>query len=1020
MIKLLKSALGTGLIVSAVLAGSVDADAKSVVFAKDFQDENTFANDFRVTSYASDTSNTWMWGKYTTGSRNYYYAKCYSYSKTSYNDYLTLAQPVSLVAGHAYEIAFDAWCEDSEKVNSANIEVKYGKGSDETAYTRIIGVAPGYINKYNGATPSNYTWVFEVEQSGFYYLTFQANGMAGVGIDNIVLSDIGSAGTPSLPTDMMAMAMTGDMMNNSVHINYMLPTTSITGDMLSNISSTTIYRDGTPVMQFTDDLYPGGMVDWDDSMVPNGWIEYTATASYNGEEGPAASARVFVGTPTPLPVTGVNIASSAPGQFSLSWNAPSGSVEGMYIEPSQLSYRVHRVVADNPSLDAYFNVYSTEFSDYIESDSRIEIHYDITAVLNDRCESQAVSSATVKVGALSVPFSDSFTDFGTGSSEWSAITLVGSNYNWERVTSGSNPYCAPQDNDGAMMQYNSYNSQSGNSARLYTEPISAAQASNLVLSIWVYHGNTGYKNDYIEIELACDDSDWNPIPDSQIAQKATAAGWVEHLVPLQQYLQGCSYFRLGIKAVSDYGYRMYVDNVKLYNALAYDLSASNMDVADNHVAGNNAEVKVYVENKGADTVAADDYSVVLYLNDEEIDSCQGVDVDASSVASLTFTVPFNATHISDVNHKLKATVIYAADEDISNNSVSAEVAVAGSIYPRIAEIRVNQSESAIILDWDAPVDTEGYVPTNISENFATCSNTADGQLAGTDWTVIDADNQEASSSLYGFKAGTWNIFSTTSTSSYAPKSQDGGIFIAMISPRDAAADDWLISPALNSFESAMFNLTFSAACNISGSKLEVYYSTSDPTPQSFVKVKDVVLSVAYQGYGWYPYSVAIPGNAKYVAIRNTSVSEGYDARMICLDKVAVVSDMPVINGYHVYQNGRKHNEEPLTTTHYEIPFGTALRAAAGPLTYHVTALYDDGETALSEPVSAVISGVDAVENGAYGVKVVAGGVVTSAAAEVYSLDGHRVALCNEAANILLDAGIYIVRTEGKNIKVYVK
>lgn len=128
-------------------------------------------------------------------------------------------------------------------------------------------------------------------------------------------------------------------------------------------------------------------------------------------------------------------------------------------------------------------------------------------------------------------------------------------------------------------------------------------------------------------------------------------------------------------------------------------------------------------------------------------------------------------------------------------------------------------------------------------------------------------------------------------------------------------------------------------------------------------------------------------------------------------------------GYNVYRNGDKLNSETvtgLTFTDTEVP--------AGNHTYHVTALYNRGESRGSNPaeVSFAVS-LDNVEASGITVKGGEGEIAVTTAGNavnilVMTADGRTVAsaVAEGSLRIPAAAGIYLVATPAGAVKVAVK
>ena len=145
-----------------------------------------------------------------------------------------------------------------------------------------------------------------------------------------------------------------------------------------------------------------------------------------------------------------------------------------------------------------------------------------------------------------------------------------------------------------------------------------------------------------------------------------------------------------------------------------------------------------------------------------------------------------------------------------------------------------------------------------------------------------------------------------------------------------------------------------------------------------------------------------------------------------LDDVTYVpaSERPVelqLLGYNVYRDNVKVNDAVVTATSFVHPLGDSAEHI-----YHVTALYDKGESAPSNKVSTALGSVDEVE--AEGCTVSTGvGVIAVANARgeyvsVFSADGRAVyaAECGAMTLVHVPSGVYLVAVGTFTVKVVVR
>ncbi len=166
---------------------------------------------------------------------------------------------------------------------------------------------------------------------------------------------------------------------------------------------------------------------------------------------------------------------------------------------------------------------------------------------------------------LSFPYLQGFENASILPIGWSSTILSGS-YRFEPVTEGQTPNCLPHDNSAAMVYYKSFSAISGSAALLSSPPI-ALDDSEFIVRFWVYRtDDIDNKQDKLEIYLADDASLTNPQLLGTIHRAInfepveSQNGWFEYAFTFSAPESvKCIVF----KSVSDYGWNMFVDDVKI-------------------------------------------------------------------------------------------------------------------------------------------------------------------------------------------------------------------------------------------------------------------------------------------------------------------------------------------------------------------------------------------------------------------------------------------------------------------------
>ncbi len=161
-------------------------------------------------------------------------------------------------------------------------------------------------------------------------------------------------------------------------------------------------------------------------------------------------------------------------------------------------------------------------------------------------------------------FTEGFNDASFPPAGWQNVIVQGT-LNWQRVTSGANPYCTPYEGN-AMITYPNWSSTTGNCARLISPPI--ILGSNPIpcsLKFCMYHDPAypggQFGPDSVKIESSTDGINFNRI--AAFRRYEPTEGWVEHSVYLGSFT-GTIY--IGILGFSEYGNNTYIDYIRMYAA----------------------------------------------------------------------------------------------------------------------------------------------------------------------------------------------------------------------------------------------------------------------------------------------------------------------------------------------------------------------------------------------------------------------------------------------------------------------
>ena len=230
-------------------------------------------------------------------------------------------------------------------------------------------------------------------------------------------------------------------------------------------------------------------------------------------------------------------------------------------------------------------------------------------------------------------------------------------------------------------------------------------------------------------------------------------------------------------------------------------------------------------------------------------------------------------------------------------------------------------------------------------------------------------------------------------------------------------DDRLISPRLAdggqtvSFQAKAYDSSFTES-------IEVYYSTTGNAVEDFTNNLAKVSSVPADTWATYTYD--LPANATYFAIRCVSAN----AFLLGIDNV-VYKPQPVlpeglaVESYNVYRNGELLDNTAATEFTDNAP-------SDGDNVYAVSVVYNMGESILSDPCTVGTSGIENnsmdnirvyEENGAIVIRGAEGKRAT--VSDMSGIVLHND-ICSDVSVISVNRGVYVVKVNGKAIKVIVR
>lgn len=901
------------------------------------------------------------------------------------NDYWLISPPLRLEAGKTYYFSFD--CAAKSPSYTQRLEIKMGdaptvEGLSETliAATDQLGSATAPVKLDASFTPT--------ETRNYYFAAHDISPVGGAYIAaNSVSVFIGGA-----PAAVSGMAITPDTEGElTATVSLTAPAKSLDGQALTEpLERIDITDADANVVATFPAPEPGAALSTTVNFNAPASYQLTATPYNAAGPGLTASATAFVGIGVPLVPTNVT-AKTTPnmGEVTVKWTAPVKSVNNLNLKADDLTYALYEIQSDG---------HWRLIQDGITADSVtaqvMEAPYEQRAMRmgvmakNTAGDGSMGASATFFLGkAYAVPYTDSFAN---GTAEHAAILRATNGQPiWNVMTDRNIQGVAAQDGD------NGYLAEKATSAGwrgVYNSGnIDLGQLQKPVLKVWTYGIDFGETFNANILHLAAIDQQgrqteiaapvigslprlnaWNPV-------KVSLAGFSGQTI---QYL-------LDVETRSSVW--TLLDNITIAEAEPYDLSMGVLTAPSAVKPGQDFTVSATVTNMGLNEVTA--YTVNAYLNDEMIHTFDATALKADSTA--VFSLPQQLTAMASEKNVYRFEVAFDQDADTCDNISTAKVAVVMNPYPvTVLEGELN-AEHRPSLTWSEP-STD--VPQAFTQGFETWASKSQEPEDG--WTYVDGDDGKHSSvsgvDLPDYKShtGTYIVVAGKkdfNKSGWAKTGDNALLVIKNLTRKHVEVNgtdtvtttvkvpnnDWLISPQLSGNKQT---LTFWVRAMNSKypEQWDILYSTTDADTASFVNLAS---ERTFSKTAFTQQSYQLPEGAKYFAFRYCGDGNNF---AVLLDDFAFEGlGQLTLQGYNVYRDGRRLNEEPVTDTAY-----TDAKAANGPHDYAVTCLYKEGESRPSNVVNLVDAGVDDIE--------------LNAAAETgrYDLQGRRVSASYRGAVIV--------------------
>lgn len=896
------------------------------------------------------------------------------------------------VAANGYEEAYEVMMGDAAKAEAMTVELAPKVSITEKAFVTV-------------EIP------FSVSESGVKYIGIHCVSPADSYLFKVSRIEVTAPTSAEIPGDITDLTVVPDATGAlSAVISFTAPDKTYSGNAITDELTAKIYRDNTLI--HTTTVQPGEKctVTDNDTALEQGSHVYSAVVSNAVGDSHAATAKAFIGVNVPGAVTGATATEDAQtyGLVTITWDPVTVDIDGNPIASNLVTYLI---LDENYSIIARgLNECSYTFQAVSPTATQTLSEWFVGAETSndygDFCPTNLLF-----VGAPEENFAESFAggtvsyDFAIGSEgygEWTLLT--DESFSDVKSQDGDNGFLALHgqyiDDGGYLETGKILVPEKSPVLNFYTLPLAQTDQNTIVVEALTENGDKTLVS-LVENQLGLESYD--------------EPTWVRVSVNLAEYAGKVIRFRF-TTSIQSHTYILF-DNISVATGLDNDLAVTGIHAPATVDPGQEYEVSVNVTNLGGQK--AENAAVNLYANGALFDSVNALALEAGTNNTVAFTACHNVT--ADEATEYYAEIIFPEDENPDNNiSETVTVALKHNTYPTVQTLEAVSTENGVKLTWAAP-DTEG-AGAEVTETFEEADSWAH-EVEG--WTFIDADNSEIGGvqnlNLPGIEAGqtkaSFFVFDNTleaiAGSTYYEAVSGEKYIAAMFRYDDGQTSDWAISPELcgNAQTVSFYAKSYSSQYP---EKVQVLYSTTGTDVADFTHV----MTVDVVPQSWTQYTADLPEGAKYFAIH--SCAQGSFMLFVDDVKYTPANSSLELAGYNVYRNGNVLNDN----VHGDVEY-LDTEAEDGEHTYHVTAVYDRGESA---PVAVKVShsGIFGVTASAIRVTTLNHAIVVSGAEgkniRVYSTDGKLLFSAKGNANTVIpaQAGVYMVQAGDTVNKVNVK
>lgn len=946
------------------------------------------------------------------------------------NDWL-ITPPIKFTdVNSIYEISLDAAASAGQYTEA--FEVYIGATASPDTMVKIFG-----RDDINHSYFKTYSDIFTIDAAGVYYIGIRATSKAAqyiLMLNNLRVSQSDrTANVPNVVTNITHKVASEGGLNTTVFFN--MPETDMKGNALdksTELTATII----SPVETLTVSGKPGAKVRKKiETLQGNNVIKIYAENSYGA--GRTTESIVYTGVDTPDIVTGIKSSVSEDNMtIHLTWNAPTIGINGGYIRPDELTYRIC-YYSDylGWTVDTSIDPITTNSFNYTIDKGVSLGAYNIGIVaVNEAGQCPAVSSIYVVAGEpYTLPMVETFPN-GMASCNPMLSWTPTEDYKdqaWFVDSPGKYAPNAAYSKGSAIVGYGQSALSKG---RLSLAKFSTEGATNPVFTFDYYF--RGIDSDILAYTYGMS----QPVKIGSTADDTETNGWGTMSITLPEEFQNKKWVELYFDATYPVAYTfVIIGQYEIRNIVANDLAVTSVTGPSLITIDQKAKYVATVENAGFETAGTPYGKWKIYNNGRLIQEESAVLPEVTIEPGDKTTIEFELE--PTINHVGKIEVVYELDaEDMNNanNSASTLTEIKNNNNTiAVSDLRATDStDTSISLEWSdlqlnfGDGSFEDNTPFEITPTLSPFKN-IDGDGAALNYFSNWAcPNQGAPAGWVVWNAPQVNAIMASYSVIGEYKAYDGDNFLIAMSPMwDMAlgtaptADDWLISEEIKGGTEVSFQAQ--PITNVYGAEtIEILASSTTDNIEAFTLVASFKVgdpSKPDEMIEWEECRATLPADARYFAIRYVSK----DIMGIIIDDIQYtsVNDGLEVIGYDILRDDITIEENFVGNTYTD----NTITDREAIYKYNVVPVLNNGSRG-TKSNDAIVSpaGIDSsifvsaiyASKGLIIIKNHLGEKVS-----ISTLDGKIVSTFtseSDCAKVEVEPGIYIVKAGRTTAKLIVK